>query len=284
VQEAAGGTLIAEGPGGRPSAMVVAFVGTLGTGTEGLSREWVDAMVADGFEVIVVSWDDQTPWLSSAQGEEVGPRLLACRPATAIQWVHDNVFAGLGSPAAGDGVCGFCATGNSGGASQIAYAMSFYGVAGLLDAAVLTSGPPHTALDQACLGPAPNLEFDPDSAAIVDLSYGFAQGTGPCAGHDQGFAGKWKEDSLDVGGTYAFPGTRVAFLFVEGDHTPAPFHGRIYLNQLRAAGSQTVTDRTIPGFNHTIMTFPEGRQAVEEELLMGDLGPRQLTTMLTAGE
>jgi hypothetical protein len=269
IQQAGDGTLIAAGPGGQPRGLVMGFVGTLGTGTEGLSKLWVNDMVAAGFEVIVVSWADQTPWLQSAQGEQVGPKFLACRPATAIKWVHDNIFEPLGVPANAKGVCGFCATGNSGGATQIAYAMSFYGVADLLDAAVLTSGPPHTALDQACLGPDPNLQFDSDSASIVDLSYGFARGTGPCVQQDQSFADAWRKDSIDTDGAYAFPHTRVAFLFVQGDHTAAPFHGKLYLDKLRAAGSPTVTDRTIPGTSHTIMTFPEGRQAVQEELLSG---------------
>jgi hypothetical protein len=269
VQQRADGTLIATGPGSQPRGLVMGFVGTLGTGTLGLSKQWVDDMVAAGFEVVVVSWADQTPWLQSAQGEQAGPKLLACRPATTIKWVHDNIFEQLGSPSTAEGVCGFCATGNSGGASQIAYALSFYDVAKLLDAAVLTSGPPHTALDKACLGPSPDLRFDPDSASIVDLSYGFARGTGPCVEQDQSFADTWLKDSVDEGGTYSFPHTRVAFLFVQGDHTAAPFHGKLYLQKLQAAGGPMVTDRTIPGTSHTIMTFPEGRQAVEDELLSG---------------
>jgi hypothetical protein len=269
VQQQAEGALIAEGPGSQPRGLVMGFVGTLGTGTEGLSRQWVEDMVAAGFEVVVVSWADQTPWLQSAQGEQVGPKLLACRPATTIKWVHDNIFEQLGSGSAADGVCGFCATGNSGGASQIAYAMSFYGVADLLDVAVLTSGPPHTALDEACLGPSPDLRFDPDSSSIVDLSYGFAPGSGPCVEQDQSFEDTWMKDGVEEGGTYAFPHTRVAFLFVQGDHTAAPFHGKLYLQKLQGAGSPMVTDRTVPGTSHTIMTFPDGRQAVEDELLAG---------------
>jgi hypothetical protein len=249
--------------------LVMGFVGTLGTGTLGLSKQWVDDMVAAGFEVVVVSWADQTPWLTSASGQEVGPKVLGCRPATTIAWTHDNIYRQLGVSSPGKGACGFCATGNSGGASQIAYALSFYGVGSLLDAAVLTSGPPHTALDKACLGPDPNLLFDPDSASIVDLSYGFAPGTGPCAHHDQSFADRWAKDGTDSDGTYSFPHTRVAFLFVQGDHTAAPFHGRLYAEKLKSAGSPMMSDETVPGFNHTIMTFPEGRQAVEDALLAG---------------
>ena len=268
VQEPAEGTLIAEGPG-QARALVMGFVGTLGTGTIGLSKQWVADMVAQGFEVVVVSWADQTPWLTSSSGEEIGPKVLACRPATAIAWTHDNIYRQLGVSSPGAGACGFCATGNSGGASQIAYALSFYGVGSLLDAAVLTSGPPHTALDKACLGPDPNLRFDADSSSIVDLSYGFAPGTGPCTHQDESFAERWRKDGIDAGGTYSFPRTRVAFLFVAGDHTAAPFQGRLYAEKVMSAGSPMVSDDTVPGFNHTIMTFPEGRQAVEDALLSG---------------
>jgi hypothetical protein len=267
VRQAAEGTLIASGPGGQPKGVILGFIGTLGTGTLGLNKQWVDSMVADGFEVVIVSWSTRTPWLMSAPGEQVGPKLLACRPATSIQWVHDNIYKQLTSPAKGKGVCGFCATGNSGGGSQIAYSMSFYGVADLLNAAVLTSGPPHTALDQACLGPDPRLQFDSDSASIIDLSYGFARGTGPCVHHDQTFAATWKKDGADVGGTYKFPDTRVSFLFVDGDHTPAPLHGMLYEDKVRAAGTPTVSEKTVHGSTHTIMSFPEGRLAVEQELV-----------------
>lgn len=270
VRQAAEGTLIATGPGGQPKGVILGFIGTLGTGTLGLNKEWVDAEVADGFEVIVVSWATQTPWLMSSPGEEVGPKVLACRPATSIKWIHDNIYQKLTSPAKGKGACGFCATGNSGGASQIAYSLSFYGVADLLDAAIMTSGPPHAALDQACLGGGANMEFDADSASIIDLSYGFDRGTGPCVHHDQSFAETWKKDSVETGGTYKFPDTRVVFLFVDGDHTAAPFHGEVYLAKVRDAGSPTVSDATVPGFSHTIMSFPAGRQAVEDALLAKD--------------
>ena len=269
VQQAAEGTLIAQGPGGNPKGIVLGFIGTRGTGTEGLNQQWVTAMTGDGYEVIVVSWDNRTPWLQATPGEEVGPKLLACRPATAIKWIHDNIYDQLGSQPKADGVCGFCMTGNSGGGSQIAYSLSFYGVAGMVDAAVLTGGPPHTSLDQACLGPDPDLQFDFNSASLVDLSYGFLKkGSGPCTRHDQSFADKWHEDSVDVGGTYRFPHTRIVFIFVAGDHTPAPPHGTLYYDQLKAAGSPLISPpEQVPGTGHTIMLLPEGRAAVEAALV-----------------
>jgi hypothetical protein len=251
--------------------MIVGFIGELGTGLEGLNRHWVTAMNGAGYEVIIVSWDDRTPWLQAAPGEEVGPKLLACRPATAVKWIHDNIYEPLGSQAGGEGLCGFCMTGNSGGASQIAYSLSFYGIAAMVNAAVLTGGPPHTALDQACVGPERDLEFDTDSASTIDLSYGFiSPGSGPCARHDESFAGQWEKDSIDSGGVYKFPHTRIVFIFVDGDPTPGPSHGMIYYDKLKSAGSPLVkAPEGIPGHTHTIMSLPDGRAAVEDALVSG---------------
>jgi len=270
VGQTAQGVLIADGPGGTPKALVVGFIGTRGTGLEGLNKQWVDSMVADGYQVVIVSWANETPWLQSASGDEVGARLLGCRPATAIKWVHDNIYDPMGLSSSATGVCGFCLTGNSGGASQIAYSLSFYGVAGMVDAAVLSGGPPHAGLDQGCLGSDRNLAYDQGSAALMDLSYGFlTPGTGPCAKHDQSFADRFKEDSVDVGGTYKFPDTRMSFLFVTGDHTSAPPHGMLYYDKVKEAGTPMVQVQEVPGQSHTIMISPEGRQAVEDELTAG---------------
>ena len=265
VEEPARANLVIQPAVGEPRGVVMVFLGTLGTGFEGLNRQSVSMTAADGFQVVIVSWVDS--WLQSASGETVGPKLLGCRPATTIQWTHDNIYEQLGSPEGGDGRCGFCLTGNSGGASQIAYSMSFYGVADLVDAAVLTGGPPHTDLDDACLGSDPSLAFDAESASNIDLSYGFSPGTGPCVKHDDSFASKWKKDGADAGGDYSFPDTRIAFIFVKGDRTPGPPHGKLYLEKLEAAGSPTVRERTIAGSTHTISALPEGREAIEEELL-----------------
>jgi hypothetical protein len=180
--------------------------------------------------------------------------------------VHDNLYQQLGVSAPALGACGFCLHGNSGGASQTAYALSFYGLGSLVDAAVVSGGPPHAALAKGCLDE-PGYAFDTISARIIDSSYGFLDGGGPCEGGDESFTRQWEQDSIDVGGQYKLENTRSAFVFVEGDPTPGPEHGKVWEAKLKDAHSPHVSEETIPGTEHTIEQLPNGRQALEEALL-----------------
>jgi hypothetical protein len=263
VQTAARGELTVLPPVGDPRGLVAMTIGGLGTERQGINRSFVQELVDQGFEAVVVSWVD--PWLESAPGEEAGPARLACRTATAIRWIYDDLYRDLGAPSGAVGECGFCLTGNSGGASQIGYALSFYGLGDIVDAAVLSGGPPHAALDEGCLGE-PGLGYDARSAEIIDLSYGFTDGDGPCVRRDQAFAPRWNEDSVDNGGVYRLPETRVVFVFVDGDASGGPPHGRFYLEELREANTPMLADQTIPGSEHTIQALPQGRAALEAAL------------------
>jgi hypothetical protein len=234
-------------------------MGGLGTGFTGINRSFVSGLAGAGFEAVVVSWVD--PWLQSSAGDDAGPLRLGCRPATVIRWIHDNLYQDIGAPAGGVGECGFCVTGNSGGASQIGYSLSFYGLDDVVDAAILSGGPPHAGLDEGCLGD-PGLAYDRTSAGIIDLSYGFPDGGGPCSLRDGVFGERWDADSLDTGGAYFLPSTRIAFVFVEADGSGGPPHGRFYLDELRAAGTPMLTEEVLPGAEHTIQALPEGRAAL----------------------
>lgn len=84
----------------------------------------------------------QRAWAGDWEGTTAGMARAACRYSTLLQWVHDNVHT----------VGGFCATGNSGGASEIAYALSRFGRDSILDFAVPTGGPPMGRMDHGCPG------------------------------------------------------------------------------------------------------------------------------------
>ena len=73
-----------------------------------------------------------------------GVRRLACRYTTAAQWIYNNIHNHNTSAP-------ICATGNSGGAGAIAYALAQYGAAGVFSMVELTSGPPMARLDYGCL-------------------------------------------------------------------------------------------------------------------------------------
>jgi hypothetical protein len=73
-----------------------------------------------------------------------GVRRLACRYAAVAQWVFTNIQNSSTSVP-------MCATGNSGGAGAIAYALTDYAESDILSMVETTSGPPMSRLDLACV-------------------------------------------------------------------------------------------------------------------------------------
>lgn len=94
-----------------------------------LGSSMIAAFAAEGLLVADVAWDAPGVW--------GGPqaRTLACRSATLLRWVHDNLHTGGRSRL-------FAAQGTSGGAAQIAFALAHYGASDFLDLANLGGGPP----------------------------------------------------------------------------------------------------------------------------------------------
>ncbi|CAN5742268.1 hypothetical protein BH20ACT2_BH20ACT2_09930 [soil metagenome] len=222
-----------------------------------------------GLEVVQVRWS--FGWLRAAPGEQAGPAALACRPATVVGWVHDN-YAEQAEGAAGEappGTCGFCLTGNSGGASQIAYALSHYGLAPLVDVLVASSGPPHAQLGKGCLrtqGEEPYW-FEASNRQVIDSSYGADREGGPCVSSDASFVPRFDADSIDLGGEdYRYLTTRVHFIVSPGDSVVA-VRARDLAEKLRQSGSPWVTVQEVPDMTHNIQQSPEGLAALEAALL-----------------
>lgn len=125
-----------------PVGVVVRGTVVLGTGGGGTgfyegspaSGAMVERLRVAGFVVVQRAWE--RGWhLTTA-----GMAGAACRYATLLQWVRDNVHA----------TGGFCATGNSAGSAEIAFSLSRYGMDAVLDFAVPTGGPPVGRMDEAC--------------------------------------------------------------------------------------------------------------------------------------
>jgi hypothetical protein len=270
VQKEAAGTLQVMAPGGSPRGLVMVFIGGLGTGfaqTEGVNPQFLHDLVGQGFEVVVDLWTDS--WLQSAPGEQVGSARLGCRPATAIDWTYKNMYRKLGVGKKGVGVCGFCLTGNSGGSSQIAYALSLYGMGSIVNAAVMSGGPPHAAIAKGCLQQS-GYAYDARSSDILDYSWGFADHSGPCFHHDASYTARWDASSVDLaGGVYDLPSTRIEFVFGSLDPTVGPSHGKDYLAKLRADHSPMVSEVTVQGAQHGMSYSPQGRATLEHGIMSG---------------
>jgi hypothetical protein len=242
--------------------------GTSWWGTNSLASSLVDSLRSEGFVIVQLRWVD--PWLGSAPGEDAGSGHLACRPATVFKWVHDNQFVPLGISATTIGKCGFCISGNSGGASQVAYALTFYGLDSILDAVIPTSGPPHAGQEKGCLRNAGQQAYwyQTSSSNTIDSSYGFAPGEGPCANHDPSFVPRWDAESADTGGnSFFFPRTRVAMILGGQDNTSAPAHARDFAARLGLAGNPYLTLQVVPTMAHPIQGSSDGLAALHAVLL-----------------
>lgn len=221
------------------------------------SSDFIDRLRAGGITMVQVRWVGGS-WLESAPGEQAGTSKVACRPATAIKWVHDTVFAPLGVEA-GPLRCGFCITGVSGGASQVAYSLGYFGLDSILDAVIPVSGPPHGDQTKGCLRRAGESGYwyeDPSHVLNIDLSYGFRSSDGPCARHDASWVARWDAESVAHGAPdYSHPNTRIHFIIGGRDESPAPSHAEAYAAALRAQASNHVTvgvDPTMPhGLNES---------------------------------
>ena len=130
------------------------------------SRRILDDIRTAGFQSVQLQWIDS--WVFALPRDEEGMDRRMCRPATVAQWVHDNLHAQSESTA-------LCATGHSGGASQVSYMLSHYGLEDILSLVVPTGGPPQARIDLMC-------SADPATAAFA-----FSPGFSPLARLDHAF-------------------------------------------------------------------------------------------------
>jgi hypothetical protein len=137
----------------------------------------------------------------------------------------------------------------SGGASQIAFPLAFYGLDKIIDVAVMVSGPPHADEAKGCLHTGDQgLWYEgPNTFQHIDESYGFISGTdGPCARSDATWTGRWQQESAATGGSnYLYPTTRVEFMFGDRDPTAALAQGQEFMQRVEDAGTPSVDAQTL---------------------------------------
>ena len=252
---------VAEASGARRKGTILFTTG--GPGTQayedvGYGPDVLAAAREAGFQTAQLNWIDS--WLIGARDREEGPARLACRPATVARWVHER----LASPESANA---FCATGHSGGAAQISYMLSHYGLEELLDAVLLSGGPPLARLDLSCNRGQPanaNVAFPDWATNIIDAGFGYwtadepsesfafsASGSGPCARGDESFLEKFRAASVASGdGDYVYPNTMVWFVFEGIDDTRAVAQGMLYHDLIISEGSPHVRRTVVPDVSH----------------------------------
>jgi hypothetical protein len=157
----------------------------------------INNVVAAGYTVVQTDFNDlslgNTGWLDGPGG----PLLLSCRWATLAKWVHDNTTIHPSNTA-------FCATGNSGGAGVIAYALSRFGEDSIFNFVLPTSGPPFTRIDYGCRCSSQTMQttdcagtqgtcYGTDANMFLDPAYGNTNCSNPAATPD---TAQWQADSI----------------------------------------------------------------------------------------
>jgi hypothetical protein len=241
-------------PGVAERGTVLLGRGAPGTAFYPASDQLVPALAQLGFRVANRAWDWPDGWLT----KEVGLRRQACRYATLLSWLHDNVYT----------VGALVAAGESLGAVEIAYALTSWGMGSILDLAVPISGPGLTRLDDVCpIRPAPEWEArchtivpagalncprGPECYVVENVDLWCYQCSSAPTPEDL------RADSIaNLDAVLDYPTTKVRFLFGENDCSVAVPGG---LNWAASITSEKVIG-FVPNTGHGFGT-PEGRVAL----------------------
>jgi len=130
-----GATIAVVTPATAPTSTVVGFAGG---GGDGYYNTGVAQLVAKGnVRLVLPKWD--ADW----EGSLDGILAAACRPATLLSWIFENVHGASRSTP-------YCAAGFSGGSGAVSYALAHYGREDVLDYVALAAGPPFGRIDYGC--------------------------------------------------------------------------------------------------------------------------------------
>jgi hypothetical protein len=128
-------------------------------GTSFMNGAVAQGVLDAGFGLAQIAW--RTSWECPKQdggicatdttSEDIRPGLKdsACRPATAIQWIHDTAQIADGGLFWSDGEP-FCGTGGSGGSGAFWFTLLHYGGWRVIDFAMLTASSPFGRVDVGC--------------------------------------------------------------------------------------------------------------------------------------
>lgn len=226
------------------------------------NRMIIDAVRTQGFKTVQIKWT--RGWFIAEYGQREDFSRLACKPATVVRWVYDNLHRQDPDKA-------YCAAGHSNGASQLAYAMAQYGLASIFDLLVFEGGPNWSRVDYSCLNDPSNSQMHGDDGVrdTIDWAFGYKNdGRGICARENAFLINRFRQSSLVLGDLqYFYSHTRIAFIIGEDDQTSTAAHGRYFYDALRQSGSPLVDLQTVPGAGHFVTEAPVGAEVMKHTLL-----------------
>ncbi len=154
---------------GTPKGVIVFFNGKDGTDPAGdatgsSTGEWqfIQDYIAAGYEAVQVAWgfawqQYYSPWPGGSSPSISNVQAGACRPATFMNYVFNNIYLPI---TANNSSAGMCAQGASAGSAQVAYTLSYYAPPPTnptwwIDNVELISGPVLSDMAQGCVQPPP---------------------------------------------------------------------------------------------------------------------------------
>jgi hypothetical protein len=251
----------------------------------------INTMRALGYRTVQIKYNGS--WMQAPIGNAIGVKHAACLPATAIKYAYDHYYANRQSETAdgtlpgSPGHCGFCVTGNSGGSTQTAFAMSHYGGKSFIHRAVPTSGPVHAGIAYGCQKNTAVGYAGRPAAAWIDSSLGFNYGDtspdrtawdlalpptvpGPCWNQttDPYWTRKLLDTAVDsyVDGEFNYGSVPVNLIFGSKDPIAPPL-GVFYYDRV-VNNKGVISADTIPNAPHGIPTNADGVTRLEQLLTM----------------
>ena len=232
----------------------------------------INAVVGAGYTAVQIKYNNTVAgWLTGPATN--GPLDLACLPSTSMQWVYEHILS-TGTP--------LCATGNSGGSQQIAYALSQYGLGSIFSMVEPTSGPELSRIDYGC---APEKKYSAcaicgfgtlqESYGIniaetgIDPAYtGVVEPNGPCY---QGVKGSTQNASLfhhDSTLSDIYPPTlsfltAIHFAFGGQDNSAAIPEGLDWASMITSATAIVC----VPSAGHPLASSQAGATQIENDLI-----------------
>lgn len=266
------------------------YLGTIVFGGGGNGREFVagDVFSSDspagnmilelskqGYTVVERRWQDGWFGRNSTGDGLVTP---ACRYASLLGWVDNQIATQSGA---------FCAYGNSGGASEIAYTLTRYQTEGLLDAVVLGGGPPMSRLDLGCVETTVESAWGETCSTVwsesqsscgrrqpvcdlvkrantsgpleIDQAFSSVQQPSICTGQDSAFEDFLLNESVVApSADLNYPNTHVHFIHGQEDCTEAVTLGWLYYDAIESSKSL----ETPAGTPHTVYETTQGATTI----------------------
>ncbi len=182
-------------PRGIPRGTIVMINGAGGIeayGSGNGQRSYGDSYLQAGYQFVQSAF--ASDWEDTGINGAKSIKAAACRPATLLNYFHQNLYKGDG---------GMCAQGASAGSGALAYSLTWYGSGEYLDKVELLSGPVFSDIQQGCM--------EPDSPAVT-----------VCSPNQYGCNGsRWSDLPQYIGGAQGTLGQLTGHKCQQGNITPA---------------------------------------------------------------